>query len=214
MTLQMSSLGFSPLLPAIQNEFSMSYTQIGLFTGMYGLLALALSVPAGLAAKRYRGEACADPGPVSGGIRAIHAGQGTRILCRLRCSRFVDRRLPIRFRLCSDGHCTHLASLSEGFIHGFPRMCFFPGFGDWGSFREQNWRGFRMAHRDDGLRMRGDSGSPCYLGILRQRSGERGQGTDASVPAVPRTADGAPSARRLSGRFLHWWQWSGWLLSV
>jgi predicted MFS family arabinose efflux permease len=53
MTLQMSSLGFSPLLPAIQNEFSMSYTQIGLFTGMYGLLALALSVPAGLAAKRF-----------------------------------------------------------------------------------------------------------------------------------------------------------------
>ena len=53
MTLQMSSLGFSPLLPAIQNEFSMSYTQIGFFTGMYGLLALALSVPAGLAAKRF-----------------------------------------------------------------------------------------------------------------------------------------------------------------
>jgi predicted MFS family arabinose efflux permease len=53
MTLQMSSLGFSPLLPAIQKEFSMSYTQVGFFTGMYGLLALALSVPAGLVAKRY-----------------------------------------------------------------------------------------------------------------------------------------------------------------
>jgi predicted MFS family arabinose efflux permease len=53
MTLQMSSLGFAPLLPAIQKEFSMSYTQIGLFTGMYGLLALALSVPAGIVAKRY-----------------------------------------------------------------------------------------------------------------------------------------------------------------
>jgi predicted MFS family arabinose efflux permease len=53
LTLQMSSLGFSPLLPAIQKEFSMSYTQIGLFTGMYGLLAIAMSVPAGLAAKRY-----------------------------------------------------------------------------------------------------------------------------------------------------------------
>jgi predicted MFS family arabinose efflux permease len=53
LTLQMSSLGFAPLLPAIQKEFSMNYTQIGLFTGMYGLLALALSVPAGIAAKRY-----------------------------------------------------------------------------------------------------------------------------------------------------------------
>lgn len=53
LTLQMSNLGFSPLLPDIQKEFSMSHTQIGFFTGMYGLLALALSVPAGLAAKRY-----------------------------------------------------------------------------------------------------------------------------------------------------------------
>jgi predicted MFS family arabinose efflux permease len=40
-------------LPAIQEEFSMSFTQVGLFTGMYGLLALALSVPAGIVAKRY-----------------------------------------------------------------------------------------------------------------------------------------------------------------
>jgi predicted MFS family arabinose efflux permease len=53
LTLQMSNLGFSPLLPDIQKEFSMSHTQIGFFTGMYGLLALVLSVPAGLVAKRY-----------------------------------------------------------------------------------------------------------------------------------------------------------------
>ena len=52
-TLQMSNLGFSPLLPDIQKEFSMNHTQIGFFTGMYGLLALVLSVPAGLAAKYY-----------------------------------------------------------------------------------------------------------------------------------------------------------------
>jgi predicted MFS family arabinose efflux permease len=51
-TLQLSNLGFSPLLPSIQQEFGMSYTQLGLFTGLYGLLALVLSVPAGLGAKR------------------------------------------------------------------------------------------------------------------------------------------------------------------
>src|SRR5262245_19892276 len=50
--LQMSNLGFSPLLPSIQHDFAMSFTQLGLFTGIYGLLAIALSVPAGLAAKR------------------------------------------------------------------------------------------------------------------------------------------------------------------
>jgi predicted MFS family arabinose efflux permease len=53
MSLQMSSLGFAPLLPEIQREFGMSYSQIGLFTGIYGLLAIALSVPAGLLAKRW-----------------------------------------------------------------------------------------------------------------------------------------------------------------
>ena len=51
--LQLSNLGFSPLLPSIQREFGMSYTQLGTFTGMYGLLAMVLSVPAGLSAKRF-----------------------------------------------------------------------------------------------------------------------------------------------------------------
>ncbi len=53
MTLQMSSIGFSPLLPAMQNEFGMSYSQIGLFTGMYGLLAMIMSIPGGMLAKRF-----------------------------------------------------------------------------------------------------------------------------------------------------------------
>jgi predicted MFS family arabinose efflux permease len=51
--LQLSNLGFSPLLPSIQREFDMSYTQLGTFTGMYGLLAMVLSVPAGVSAKRF-----------------------------------------------------------------------------------------------------------------------------------------------------------------
>jgi predicted MFS family arabinose efflux permease len=50
--LQLSNLGFSPLLPSIQQEFGMSYTQLGLFTGLYGLLAMLLSVPAGVGARR------------------------------------------------------------------------------------------------------------------------------------------------------------------
>jgi NNP family nitrate/nitrite transporter-like MFS transporter len=52
MALQMSSLGFAPVIPLIQRAFRMSYSQVGLFTGLYGILALLLSVPAGLAAKR------------------------------------------------------------------------------------------------------------------------------------------------------------------
>ena len=52
MAIQMSSLGFSPLLPAIQKDFGISYSQMGLFTGLYGLVAMAVSVPAGILAKR------------------------------------------------------------------------------------------------------------------------------------------------------------------
>ncbi len=51
-SLQLSNLGFSPLLPSIQADVGMSFTQLGFFTGLYGLLALLLSVPAGLTAKR------------------------------------------------------------------------------------------------------------------------------------------------------------------
>ena len=53
MALQMSSLGFAPVIPLIQQAFKMSYSQVGLFTGLYGILALVLSVPAGLTAKRF-----------------------------------------------------------------------------------------------------------------------------------------------------------------
>lgn len=53
MAMQMSSLGFAPLLPDIQREFSMSFSQIGTFTGVYGLVALLVSIPAGVAARQY-----------------------------------------------------------------------------------------------------------------------------------------------------------------
>lgn len=51
--LQLSNLGIAPLLPSVQREFGMSYTQLGLFTGLYGLLAMVLSVPAGIATGRF-----------------------------------------------------------------------------------------------------------------------------------------------------------------
>jgi predicted MFS family arabinose efflux permease len=51
--LQMSNLGFSPLLPDIQAQFRLSFSQIGLFTGMYGIIGIIFSVPAGLAARRF-----------------------------------------------------------------------------------------------------------------------------------------------------------------
>jgi predicted MFS family arabinose efflux permease len=52
MAIQMASLGFSPLLPEIQQDLGASYSQIGLFTGMYGIIALLVSFPAGVFAAR------------------------------------------------------------------------------------------------------------------------------------------------------------------
>ncbi len=69
MAIQMSSLGFSPLLPAIQKDFGLSYAQIGLFTGLYGLVAMAVSVPAGILAKRA-GEKLA----LTGGLLGVAIG--------------------------------------------------------------------------------------------------------------------------------------------
>jgi predicted MFS family arabinose efflux permease len=53
MTLQMSSLGFTPLLPEIQSEFGINYSQVGLFSGVYGLAAIVFSIPGGMLAKRF-----------------------------------------------------------------------------------------------------------------------------------------------------------------
>ena len=69
MAIQMSSLGFSPLLPAIQKDFGLSYSQIGLFTGLYGLVAMAVSVPAGILAKSV-GEKRA----LAGGLLGVALG--------------------------------------------------------------------------------------------------------------------------------------------
>ncbi|HET8697966.1 MAG TPA: MFS transporter, partial [Gammaproteobacteria bacterium] len=74
-TLQLSNLGFSPLLPSIQQDVSMSYTQLGLFTGLYGLLALLLSVPAGITARRFGEKRVLALGLVGVAIGSLLLGQ-------------------------------------------------------------------------------------------------------------------------------------------
>ena len=69
LALQMSNLGFSPLLPSIRDAFHMNFTQMGLFAGMYGLLSVVWSVPAGLLAKRF-GEKLV----LAAGLAAVAAG--------------------------------------------------------------------------------------------------------------------------------------------
>jgi len=69
MCLQVSNLGFSPLVPAIQQEFGLSFSQVGLFAGMYGLISIFVSVPAGLLIRRI-GEKTA----LTGGLLVVALG--------------------------------------------------------------------------------------------------------------------------------------------
>jgi predicted MFS family arabinose efflux permease len=76
-TLQLSNLGFSPLLPSIQQDMRMSFTQLGLFTGLYGLLALLLSVPAGISARRFGEKRVLALGLVGLAIGSVLLGQAS-----------------------------------------------------------------------------------------------------------------------------------------
>ena len=69
MCLQVSNLGFSPLVPAIQQQFGLSFSQVGLFAGMYGLISIFVSVPAGLLIRRI-GEKTA----LTGGLLVVALG--------------------------------------------------------------------------------------------------------------------------------------------
>lgn len=68
MAIQASSLGFSPLIPYMKESWGMSYTQVGTFTGLYGLVALLMSVPAGLLAKRFGEKGVLRAGLVLAGL--------------------------------------------------------------------------------------------------------------------------------------------------
>jgi predicted MFS family arabinose efflux permease len=74
-SLQLSNLGFSPLLPSIQADIGMSFTQLGFFTGLYGLLAMLLSVPAGFTAKRFGEKRVLALGLVGVAIGSVLLGQ-------------------------------------------------------------------------------------------------------------------------------------------
>lgn len=75
--LQLSNLGFSPLLPSIQQDIGMTFTQLGLFTGLYGLLAMLLSVPAGLSARRLGEKPVLVAGLCVVALGSVLLGQAT-----------------------------------------------------------------------------------------------------------------------------------------
>jgi predicted MFS family arabinose efflux permease len=76
-TLQLSNLGFAPLLPSIQRDVGMSFTQLGFFTGLYGLFALLLSVPAGISARRFGEKRVLALGLVGVAIGSVLLGQAS-----------------------------------------------------------------------------------------------------------------------------------------
>jgi predicted MFS family arabinose efflux permease len=53
MMLQISNLGFPSLMPGIQKSWNLSFSQVGLFTGVNGLVSMLMAVPAGLMIQRF-----------------------------------------------------------------------------------------------------------------------------------------------------------------
>jgi predicted MFS family arabinose efflux permease len=86
MAIQMASLGFSPLLPAMQHDLAASYSQMGLFTGMYGIIALLVSLPAGIFAARI------------GEKRALLIGLGVTAIGLLALSQATHYGVALAFR--------------------------------------------------------------------------------------------------------------------
>jgi predicted MFS family arabinose efflux permease len=74
-TMQLSNLGFAPLLPSMQQDIGMSFTQLGLFTGLYGIIALLSSVPAGFAARQFGEKRVLVLGLIGLAIGSVLLGQ-------------------------------------------------------------------------------------------------------------------------------------------
>jgi len=53
MMLQISNLGFPPLMPGIQKAWSLNFSQVGLFTGVNGIASMLMAIPAGLLIQRF-----------------------------------------------------------------------------------------------------------------------------------------------------------------
>lgn len=53
MMLQISNLGFPPLMPGIQKSWDLSFSQVGLFTGINGIASMLMAIPAGLLIQRF-----------------------------------------------------------------------------------------------------------------------------------------------------------------
>ena len=100
MMLQMSNLGFSPLLPDIQTAFGLTYGQVGLFTGVYGLIGIVLSVPAGLLARKHGGETDSLARSAWRHRRPAHPDRCALVRRRARRPHRLAERLPPGVRVC------------------------------------------------------------------------------------------------------------------
>ena len=204
MAIQMSSLGFSPLLPAIQKDFRLSYSQIGLFTGLYGLVAMAVSVPAGILAKRV-GEKPALTGGLLGvaigllllsqastyelalGARVVWLlGYRVAFVCVMTSIALVA---PPEFRSTAMGILGAMASLASVIGAPFGTIIAEP----------YGWRGGIIGFAVHGAGRRGRVLVRLQAGRARRRTRLR-----CTAMALSRAQAGARSVRPLSGAWFCW----------
>jgi len=131
LTMQMATMGYAPLTPQIVQEFKLSYTQLGLFAGAYGLMSILLSVPAGMAVHRFSEKRVLFLGLVVtcigiallsraigfitafGSLIVWYAGFRFAFVGILRPSPSPARRPGAAARSASSAPCRRLASSSE-----------------------------------------------------------------------------------------------------
>ena len=178
---------------------------------MYGLLALALSVPAGLVAKRYGEKRVLVLALLLVGFGLFMLGRAPGFF-----TAFASRALWIgAYRFAFVGVLTAIAITSPpslkgssmGFLGSVSSLATVIGAPFGSKIGEDfGWRTGMTAYACAAI-----LGSLAIWAFYRQQSGERRTGADSRCQQFPGEADGAHSAPRLSGLFLPWWEWSGWL---
>ncbi len=134
------------LLPATaghtKKDLAASYSQMGLFTGMYGLIAIFISLPAGILAATLRRKADASRRVGCDSARPHRSWLRAHIWIRAGKPRRVAHRLPVCVHLCVYGYGRwHSGEIPEQ-NHGLP----------WrdGGTRLRHRRAFRNASRPIG----------------------------------------------------------------
>ncbi len=170
LALQMSNLGFSPLLPSIRDAFHMNFAQMGLFAGMYGLLSMLWSVPAGLLAKRFGEKVVLAAGLGHGSSWPGGAEPGSKFRDGVRGPRPLALRIPLLVCVRDGGRRADISAIGAWGVHGNPGRDLRARVRDRRTARWSDWTRLWMEKRNPCLRRGRASGTSGVRCVLPERA--------------------------------------------